>query len=286
MHNVPWLLFWIAILVVTALAALFNVNGLRFQDRVRKDGRRRLRGAAGAREIAPAETVGLPAPVQRYLVLAIRDRSRSVRTVRLRHGGQFRPGPGSGWLPIRGEQYFAADPPGFLWWGRMNRVPGLWVDARDQMNDGRASLVAQLESTITVARFSGPEIDQGGMLRLLGEMVWFPTSFLDDRFVTWESVDDDDRAARALLSHKGKEVSATFHFRRDGLPRMVTAQRYRAAEGKPVLTPWSGRFDDYRLVDGLMIPLAVEARWHLDAGDWPYARFKVERIEYDREDAF
>ena len=36
----------------------------------------------------------------------------------------------------------------------------------------------------------------------------------------------------------------------------------------------------------MMVPLAIEARWHLDSGDWPYARFKVERIEYDRDDAF
>jgi hypothetical protein len=284
MHNAPWLLFSIAVVVVVALAAVFNLNGLRFRDRVRKDGRRRLRGAAGSRDIGDDELAGLPVPVQRYLAQAIRDRKRTVQTVRLRHGGQFRLGHRAGWLPVRGEQYFAADPPAFLWWGRLHRGPGVWVDALDQLVDGRASLEARLESTIRVGRFAGPEIDQGGMQRLLGEMVWFPTSFLDDRFVTWEAI--DDRTALALLHHRGREVSATFHFRRDGLPRVVTAQRYRTADGKPVLTPWSGKFDDYRLVDGLMVPLEIEARWYLEGRERPYARFKVERIEYDRHDAF
>jgi hypothetical protein len=284
MHNPAWLVFWIAVLIAVALVTLFSVNSVRFQERVRKEGRRRLRSAGPTRDLAPDETGRLPAPVQRYLTLAIRDRARSVCSVRLRHGGRFRTRPGGGWLPIRGEQYFAADPPGFLWWGRLHVGPGVWVDARDQLVDGRASLQARLESTITVGNAVGPEIDQGGMLRLLGEMVWFPTSFVDERFVSWEAI--DDRTADAALSQHGREVEATFHFRRDGLPRMVTAQRYRDTPRGAVLTPWTAKLDGYRLIDGLLVPLEVEARWHLDSGDWPYAQFKVERIEYDRQDAF
>lgn len=284
MHAVAWMVIWVGALVIVALAVLFRVNGRRFAERVRKEGRRRMRATAPARDLAPDEVGYLPTPVKRYLGLAIRDRARTVRTLRLRHGGRFCLRPGGRWFPIRGEQYVAADPPGFLWWGRMRAAPGIWIDARDQLSDGRGSLLARLDATITVGNSHGPGIDQGGMLRLLGEMVWFPTAFLDDRFVTWDAL--DDRSARALLRQSNHEVRATYHFRRDGLPRMVTAQRYRDARGGAVLTAWSGRFDDYRLVDGLMVPLEVEARWHLDSGDWPYAHFKVERIEYDRDDAF
>jgi hypothetical protein len=284
MDSMTWLVFWIAVLLVAALATLVNLNGVRFQDRVRKDGRRRLRAASAARDVSPMDVGGLPGPVQRYLVQGIRDRTRSVRTVRLRHGGRFRTRPGGSWLAIRGEQYFAASPPSFLWWGRVHPAPGLWIDARDQIIDGHGSILAQLGSTLTVSRASGPAMDQGALLRLLVEMVWFPTAFLDDRFVSWEEI--DDRSARATLHHPGREASATFHFRRDGLPRLVTGQRYRDARGGAVLTPWSGRFEDYRLIDGMMVPLDLEARWHLDSGEWPYAHFKVERIEYDRDDTF
>jgi hypothetical protein len=283
MVLMTWLAAWVVLLVIAALAVLFGINGQRFAERVRKEGRRRIRATAPARELAPEEMGGLPEPVRRYLGRAI-HRPRSVRTVRLRHGGRFCPRPGGRWLPIRGEQYVAADPPGFLWWGRVRAAPGLWIDARDQLCDGRASVLARLDATITVSNARGPGIDQGGMLRLLGEMVWFPTAFLDDRFVTWDAL--DDHSARALLRQGGHEVRATFHFRRDGLPRMVTAQRYRDARGGAVLTAWSGRFDNYRSVDGLLVPLELEARWHLDSGEWPYARFHVERIEYDRDDSF
>lgn len=284
MNGLIPIIVWCSVIAVAALAALVHINRLRFQERVRSDARQRLSSPAPAREVDPLSAQELPPPVQRYLLLAVRERTRSVRTVRLRHGGRFRSRPEGSWLPIRGEQYVACDPPGFLWWGRVRSGPGVWFDARDQVTDGRGSLVVRLQSTLTVVDATGPGVDQGEMLRLLGEMVWYPTAFLDDRFVTWEEL--DERSARATLRQQDREVRAGFHFRRDGLPRMVTAQRYRDTRSGPVLTPWSGRFDDYRLVDGLMVPLQVEARWHLESGDWPYAQFKVERIEYDREDAF
>jgi hypothetical protein len=76
---------------------------------------------------------GLPDPVRRYLTKAVISRQRAVRTVRLRHGGTFRPSLDGSWSPIRGEH---TSPPillGFIWWGRVRLFPGLWVDARDRL---------------------------------------------------------------------------------------------------------------------------------------------------------
>ena len=61
------------------------------------------------------------------------------------------------------------------------------------------------ESTLTLGHSAGPEIDQGALLRVLGEMPWFPTAFLDDRYVTWTSV--DGRQAEAKLRVNGREVA-------------------------------------------------------------------------------
>lgn len=55
-------------------------------------------------------------------------------------------------------------------------APGLWIDARDKVFAGEGRMTVKLASTITIADASGPELDQGALVRLLGEMVWFPTS--------------------------------------------------------------------------------------------------------------
>jgi hypothetical protein len=106
-----------------------------------------------------------------------------------------------------------------------------------------------LESTITIGQSFGPETDQGSMVRLLGEMAWFPTSFPDSRDVTWGTLDAD--RARATLRIERREVSAVFEFGKDGLPR-ISADRYRFDKGKNVLTSWSARYSDFRTVGGLL----------------------------------
>jgi hypothetical protein len=137
-----------------------------------------------------------------------------------------------------------------------------------------------VESSFTLADRADAEIDQGALLRLLGEMVWFPTALLDDRHVTWTAV--DDRPARAMLRVGGCDVTAVFEFGEDDLPVAVFGDRYRdLGGGASALTPWSGEFRDYRTVDELLVPHQVVAHWHVREQRIPYARFQVERLEYD-----
>lgn len=275
-----WLALWIAVLAIGALGVVASANSLRFGRRVAREARQMWAGSAEPLRIDPSRLEELPTPVRRYLAKAVGGRELAARTVRLRHGGTFRPKLDGIWLPIRGEQYFAADPPGFVWWGRIRMAPGLWVEARDRSVRGVGNMLVLAESTFTMADSAGPELDQGALLRLLGEMVWFPTAFLDARHVTWTLV--DDRRAEATLRVNGREAAGVFEFGDDGLPLAVSADRYRdLGGGKAVLTPWSGECGDYREVGGLLVPHQMTASWHLDGQRIPYVRFLVERLEYD-----
>ena len=254
------------------------VNGRRLARAVARDGRRMLSAASEGPRIGRLDA--LPVPVRRYLDRALAGRERAVRTAWLRHQGTMRTRPDGPWLPIRGEQYFSADPPGFLWWGRARMLPGLWVDAVDRCVDGVGRMHVRAESTLTLADSTGPEIDQGALLRLLGEMVWFPTAFQDGRYVTWAAV--DGRRAQATLRVAGRSAFATFAFGDDGLPSRMLADRYRdLGGGRSTLTPWSGEYGDYRVVEGLLVPHEVVASWLVE-GQWvPVIRFRVERLECD-----
>lgn len=278
-------LIWSALLVIAALGALITANGIRFGRNVAREAHRLWSGASSAREPRrPLDLEVLPPPVLRYLALALRARKTPVRAVRLQHRGTFRTKPEQPWRPIRGEQYFSADPPGFVWWGRVRLMPGVWIDARDKSMAGEGSMRVMVASTWTLAELGGPEIDQGALLRLLAEMVWFPTAFLDSQNVSWTPI--DEASAEATLTLQGRHVRAVFHFGPDGLPQRVTAHRYRDVGGKGVLTPWSGQMRDFRAHDGLLVPYEVEVSWQLENGAFPYARFRLERIEFDRPEPF
>jgi hypothetical protein len=272
--------FGILFLVSAVLAGTVTVNGLRFPARIHREVAPMWAAAAGPRSLASVSAPGLPEPVRRYLAQAIGRHGATVATVRLRHGGTFRNGLEGAWQPIRGEQYFAADPPGFVWWGRIRPLPGLWIDARDRCLEGRGSMRVALESSLTLFERTGPEIDQGGLLRLLGEMAWFPTAFLDERYVTWTAI--DAAHARAALRVGGREVAGVFAFGPDGLLATFSAERYLdTGRGAAVLRPWSGELGDYREVAGMRVPHRMAACWHVGEQRVPYARFEVERIEYD-----
>ena len=221
----------------------------------------------------------LPEPVRRHLRFAIEDGAPATRTVRLEHGGTFRPKPEQSWLPIRGVEYFIAATPGFVWSASISPAPLVWIDARDRLHHGRGNMLVKLESLFNIADASGAEIDQGASLRWLAEAVWFPYAFTGDP-IRWEPVSGE--AARATLVQEGAPVIATIEFDAEGRMAVIRGERYRdVGGGKPVLTPWVGRCGGYREFGRFRAPAHVEVAWVVDGVESAYARFDVTAIEYN-----
>jgi len=228
--------------------------------------------------ITEEHLAGLPGAVQRYLRGVGVAGQEAVRTLRLKQKGFFRTKPGGKWLPMTAEQYFATSPPAFLWYGRVQALPLFSISAVDSFLDSHGKMLVKFLSLIRVVDASGPEVDQGALLRYLAEIIWFPTAWLSG-CIQWEST--DAHSAKATLRHAGLTVSAVLHFNEDGLLDQVTAERYWVENGKFALRHWSGRVEDYREVGGMRIPMKVEVLWHLDTGDFSYFRAEITGTEYN-----
>lgn len=227
----------------------------------------------------------LPTPVRAYLELALGERGTAPRNLRLRHRGRFKPSLEGPWRSIVGAQYYGADPPGFIWWGRLKIAPGVWIDARDRSLHGAGSMLVALESTFQLMDRSGPELDQGALLRLLSELVLLPAVLADARYVTWSPI--DAVSARATLALEGRSVSGVFELDEQGFPRRFSAQRYRdGGRGPAVLAPWSGDYGEYRRVAGLMIPHRLRGYWHENERALQYVDFDLTTVEYDVDEPF
>jgi hypothetical protein len=197
----------------------------------------------------------------------------------MRHGGTFCASPTAAPSPIRGEQFFTTDPPGFVWTGLIRRAPGVWIDARDEYAAGRGQMRVLLDDTLRIAEASGPAIDRGDALRWLAETPWFPTALFDTRYVRWSPV--DSTRARATLTLASDEVSCVFEFGPDGLPARVSADRPRD-DGD--VRPWVGLYKDYRRIDDMMVPFEVEVAWQLESGPFTYAHWKIDSLEYEMDE--
>jgi hypothetical protein len=223
-----------------------------------------------------ANPTELPSPVERYRQLAVGARA-PVHTLILQHRGTFRMSPTAKASPIRGTQLFTADPPGFVWMGRVRMAPGLWIDARDMSVAGEGSMRVLVDDVVPVVDARGSQIDQGSLLRLLAEMVWYPTSLFDGRTVTWSAIDADH--SRATLETGGHTVSGIFEFGSDGMPVCMTADRYT---DKGELRPWGGVYRDWRTVSGMRVPFEAEVTWELESGPCTYAHWRVDSMVFDQ----
>ncbi len=167
----------------------------------------------------PAQLSGLLAPVQRYFRHVLKPGQPYVRSVRLRHDGQFKTDLKKDWMDITGEEYFVADKPAYIWNGTIT-----WFTACDRYVAGRGSLTVHLMSAFPVQHFSGPVADESELLRYLAETVWFPTSLLPGGPAVWSPIDDN--SATLTLTDNGLTVSCQMHFNEKGEIVRYQAQRY------------------------------------------------------------
>jgi hypothetical protein len=266
-----WLAFFLVVGVV-GLGVVVNFNRVRFDRNVTKEEHALL---ASSSPPPPQTARPLPPPVARYRDVAVGIRA-PVRTLRMRHGGTFCMRPTAKPVPIRGTQVFTADPPGFVWRGRVRMAKGVWIDARDRAVAGEGNMRVLLDDTIRIADARGDETDQAALLRLLAEMPWFPTALFDERYVVWSAIDETH--ARATLCVGKKEVSAVFEFGADGLPVSATSERFTDT-GE--LRPWGGTYGDYRWVAGMLVPFEAVVTWQLATGPFTYASWHIETMDFD-----
>lgn len=221
----------------------------------------------------------LPAPVRRYLEVAGVEGHTPVRFVHLRHGGTFSTDNGDTWLPVRADEYFTTDPPGFLWSAAITMVPGVPARVRDRYAAGAGSMLVTLGGVLTMDEVTGPHMSTAALLRYVGELPLLPTAMVPGERLAWEAV--DSASARVVYRDGELEVSGVYHFGEDGLPDAFTATRYRTEGDAQVQRSWEGWYRDYQEVDGLRVPGAFGVTWYLDGEPAPYARFQLDTVEFD-----
>jgi hypothetical protein len=228
--------------------------------------------------VTEADLAGLPAPVQRWLGSAGIMGTERPHTVRLKQQGRFRQKPGQPWMPIAVEQYYTTDPPGFVWVGTITMAPGVFILGRDKYVAGRGEMDIRVLGLLRVVQAHGPEFDQGGLVRYLNELMWFPAAALSPH-ITWEGL--DATSARATMSYAGVSASATFSFTDAGDPTTMVAEKYFPVAGGFELTPWTTPISAYGAFHGVRIPAEGEAVWKLPSGDFPYAHVRITDMEYN-----
>jgi uncharacterized protein DUF6920 len=229
----------------------------------------------------PRELAGLPPPVVRFFAATLTPGQPIVTAATLRQRGTLNLGDAAErWLAFDSEQFVVTVPPGFHWDARVRTPPGLATFVRDAYVEGVGVIRASVAGVVPVASTRGRgELARGELMRYLAEAAWVPTALLPSQGVRWTAVDDS--SADAGLADRGLEVTLRFRFDdTGGITGVSSAARPRAVGARLVPTPWSGRFWNHARRNGMRIPLDAEVAWHTPAGERPYWRGHVERVDY------
>ena len=230
----------------------------------------------------PRELDGLPSPVQRFFRAVLREGQPLVAAASVEHAGTFNMGQGEEqWKPFQSTQRVITRRPGFVWDARIRMAPAITAYVHDAYVAGDGVLAAKLFGLLTVMEQpSTPELAQGELMRFFAEGAWYPTALLPSQGVVWEPI--DETRASATLTDGTTTVKLVFQFDAQGLISSVRSDgRYREVDGVQVATPWQGRFWDYALRDGMLVPLEGEVTWLLEDGPEPYWRGRIQGIEYE-----
>ncbi|MBC7921996.1 MAG: hypothetical protein H7Z75_13015, partial [Ferruginibacter sp.] len=121
----------------------------------------------------------LPATVRNYLRRVLPTESVMPTHIVLKQRGEIQTKPGA-WTPFTATQHIFATRPGFIW-----MADAFPVYVRDSFLNGKGQTLISLLGLGTIGRDTGPEMNQGAMLRYLGELCWLPAAFLDQR-LRWQ----------------------------------------------------------------------------------------------------
>ena len=228
------------------------------------------------------ELEGLPAPVQRYFRMVLKEGQPIIAAATIELAGTFNMSTtDEQWKPFTSRQRVVTRRPGFLWDAQVSMLPGLTVRVVDSYIAGKGLLHAAILGLLTVAKVSGDgEIARGEFMRFFAEMAWYPTALLPSQGVRWEAL--DDCSANAIIVDGLLTVTLLFRFNNAGLLDSVRAEARGAMVGKEMMMlPWEGNWSNYQKCDGMTVPFTSEAAWVRPEAHKSYFRGTVSSLTYE-----
>ncbi|GAB4136724.1 MAG: hypothetical protein Fur0041_11290 [Bacteroidia bacterium] len=221
----------------------------------------------------------LPEPVRKWLSNAHVIGHKKIHEVWLKQKGRMRTTPDGDWMDSDARQYFNVTAPGFIWITDVSSGPFIKMRGRDKFENGKGHMLIKVWSVIPVADAKGKEIDQGTMLRYLGEIVWFPSAALEP-YLKWEAVDSS--CAKVIMTLNGDSVNAMFRFNTIGDPVSFEAERYYTGKKQTTLEKWVVEIDpnSYRNFGLFRVPAKSAVVWKLKEGDFKWFELEITDIRY------
>ena len=268
----PWLSSFVVLVIL--LAALRSKNRLEFYDQIDTE----LLGLKeqqkdGALEVTREQLEKLPPLVLKWLKASGVVEGRYSPEVCIGQTGEMKTAEKGNWMPFSAKQNTFLHAPGFLWQVEVRFMKGMKLYGRDYYSQGKGNMLIRLGYLFRVVNSKGPKMDQGTLLRFLGEMVWYPQAALC-AYVHWEALSDN--RIKAVMKYGKVEAAGIFHLNEKGQVTRFEAQRYMSNK----LRPWIIEIEPegYKHFGSLYCPARVQVSWMIENKKWTWLKLQVTEI--------
>lgn len=221
----------------------------------------------------------LPPSIKKWLERSGAIGKKLPPVIRLSQSGLLRTSPDGPWMPVTARQWLSAEKPGFVWIANIDAGYGIHISGCDRYLGGRGNMLIKVMSLLTVADSKGKQIDQGTLLRFLGESVWAPNALLSPHIKLEQAGPD---AVSATMNYEGVEASGTYRFTPEGDFKSFEAKRFYDRKEGATLEDWlvTAEPDGYREFDGIRVAAKMSVTWKLKQGDFTWYKLNIDNIEY------
>lgn len=218
----------------------------------------------------------LPTPVKRYLQKTLPNNLRKAHSLRIRYSGFFKQSLELKWEKIRGDQYYDCIAPGFVWTGHTRLFT-----AMDSLIASRGNLSVWFLSAFRIINKGNDSIARAELVRWIAESALFPSSLIPSDKLSWEPV--SEHSAVLHYDNNGEDLRFEVKFNsHNEIESLETEREYMNKRTRK----WRGKFAGYKHIYNYYIPTELEASWVIDGIEYPYAKFRIRNIEFDKPGLF
>lgn len=207
----------------------------------------------------------LPASVRRFFSGAVAVGTPLAAGARLYMRGRIKLGR---WVPFRARQLLVPHH-GTVWEARVGGV----ITGSDQYVDGTGGMDWKLLGRVPVMRAEGEDVSRSAAERAAGESIWVPTAVFPGHGGTWSAAGDD--LLEVAFDVDGHPVRLLNEVDDRGRLRRSTFSRWGDPDNTGVWRqlPFGVEVGAHRTFDGVTIPSAGRAGWHIGTDRWETGEF-------------
>ncbi len=199
------------------------------------------------------------------------------RIIEVKQRGRMRTEPNGRWLNFTSVQNYRTDAPSFIWEAHVKYFPGVFMTGFDRLRDGVGSMQIQLLGLLDlVVSEPGVQVNEGSILRYLGELCWFPEAAASP-YIHWQQT--GPLTATATMQSGQTKATGTFIFSPSGDLISYTAERYYGSGADAKKERWEVINTRHGLYNGVRIPDQCEVTWKLKDGDFTWLNLEVVSVK-------